>query len=227
MDLKILYENADMIAVEKPQGMPAQPDKTGDLDVLTCLEAQCQASLGLVHRLDRPVGGVMVFAKRTSAKAEAQIAKAMQAGGWSKSYLTVVRGTPEQPSGTWTEYLVRDSRSNTSKVVNEKHKQAKKAILDYQVLGTVQTDEKETLSLLKIQLHTGRHHQIRVQCAFHGVPIWGDRKYDNSKPLQQTGHIALWSYELKGQLSKKESFCIHSFPQELPFLYFAEILRNL
>lgn len=227
MDLKILYEDADMIAIEKPQGMPAQPDKTGDLDVLTCLEEQCQASFGLVHRLDRPVGGVMVFAKRTSAQSETQIAKAMQMGGWSKTYLAVVMGEPEQPSGTWTEYLFRDSRSNTSKVVDEKHRQAKKAILQYQVLATIQNINEETLSLLKIQLQTGRHHQIRVQCAYHGVPIWGDRKYGNARQSQQTGHIALWSYELKGQLPKKESFCIHSIPQENPFLYFAEILRKL
>lgn len=227
MDLKILYENADMIAIEKPQGMPVQPDKTGDLDALTCLEKQCQESLVLVHRLDRPVGGVMVFAKRTSAQVEAQIAKAMQAGGWHKSYLAVVRGKPEQISGTWIDYLLRDGRSNTSKVVAQNQKQAKKAILQYQVLDTIQTTQEETLSLLKIQLQTGRHHQIRVQCAFHGVPIWGDRKYGNTQPPKQTGHIALWSYELKGQLPQKEAFCIRSCPQEIPFLYFAEILRKL
>lgn len=226
MNLKILYEDADMIAVEKPQGMPAQPDKTGDLDMLTCLEKQCQMPLGLVHRLDRPVGGVMVFAKRTSAQVETQIAKAMQIGGWSKTYLAVVMGEPEQTKGTWTDYLFRDSRSNTSKVVDAKHKQAKKAILQYEVLDTIQNSE-ETLSLLKIQLQTGRHHQIRVQCAHHGVPIWGDRKYGNTRQPQQTGHIALWSYELKGQLPKKKPFCIHSIPQEKPFLYFVEILRKL
>lgn len=93
MDLRILFENGDMVAVEKPQGMPAQPDRTGDADLLSLLSAQMKQELGLVHRLDRPVGGIMVFAK--TKQAEAALSKMMQAGGWRKSYLTVLWGTLE------------------------------------------------------------------------------------------------------------------------------------
>ena len=108
MDLRILFENADMVAVEKPQGMPAQPDRTGDGDLLSLLSAQMKQELGLVHRLDRPVGGIMVFAK--TKQAEAALSKMMQAGGWKKSYLTVLWGMLEEKSGTWTDYLLQPMR---------------------------------------------------------------------------------------------------------------------
>ena len=124
MDLRILFENGDMVAVEKPQGMPAQPDRTGDADLLSLLSAQMKQELGLVHRLDRPVGGIMVFAK--TKQAEAALSKMMQAGGWRKSYLAVLWGTLEEKSGTWTDYLFKNARTNLSEVVSASRKAPRK-----------------------------------------------------------------------------------------------------
>ena len=199
MDLRILFENADMVAVEKPQGMPAQPDRTGDGDLLSLLSAQMKQELGLVHRLDRHVGGIMVFAK--TKQAEAALSKMMQAGGWKKSYLTVLWGTLEEKSGTWTDYLFKNARTNLSEVVFPSRKGAKKAILHYQVLAETMWNE-QPLSLVEITLETGRHHQIRVQTSHHGAPIWGDRKYNTLQPMVM---------EVGRKMGKTEGWFFHSF----------------
>lgn len=225
MDLRILFENGDMVAVEKPQGMPAQPDRTGDADLLSLLSAQMKQELGLVHRLDRPVGGIMVFAK--TKQAEAALSKMMQAGGWQKSYLTVLWGTLEEKSGTWTDYLFKNARTNLSEVVSASRKGAKKAILHYQVLAETMWND-QPLSLVEITLETGRHHQIRVQTSHHGAPIWGDRKYNTLQSMRGIGNMALWSWKLEGKWEKqKDGFSIRSLPSDMPFSLFSEKLGEL
>ena len=212
MDLRILFENTDMVAVEKPQGMPAQPDRTGDADLLSLLSAQLKQELGLVHRLDRPVGGIMVFAK--TKQAEAALSK-------------MIWGTLEEKSGTWTDYLFKNARTNLSEVVSASRKGAKKAILHYQVLAETMWNE-QPLSLVEITLETGRHHQIRVQTSHHGAPIWGDRKYNTLQPMRGVGNMALWSWKLEGKWEKqKDGFSIRSLPSEMPFSLFSEKLGEL
>ncbi len=157
----------------------------------------------------------------------AALSKMMQACGWRKSYLTVLWGTLEEKSGTWTDYLFKNARTNLSEVVSASRKGAKKAILHYQVLAETMWNE-QPLSLVEITLETGRHHQIRVQTSHHGAPIWGDRKYNTLQPMRDVGNMALWSWKLEGKWEKqKEGFSIRSLPSDMPFSLFSEKLGEL
>ncbi len=176
-NLKVIFEDNHIIVVEKPVNIPSQADKTGDIDMLTIIKAYLKEKynkpgnvyLGLVHRLDRPVGGVMVFAKTSKS-----------AGRLSN-----------QVRGTLQDYLLKNEKANMSKVVKEGTKNSKLAILDYEVL---KYDKELNLSVLRINLHTGRHHQIRVQLSSRNHSIYGDQKYGGRGHGKQ---IALWAYELK------------------------------
>lgn len=193
--ISILYEDNHILVVEKPTNMLTQGDITGDADLLSLLKEDLKQRhnkpgnvyLGLVHRLDRPVGGAMVFAKTT--KAASRISEQIRNGDLNKSYMAVVRGSLEQASSTLIHYLVKDEATNTVRVV-QFAKEGKKAVLDYMVKST-----KDGLSLVDIKLHTGRSHQIRVQFAAVGHPLYGDQKYGTSqnKPGMQ---LALWSVEI-------------------------------
>ncbi len=195
MDWKIIFEDGEMLVAEKPQGMPTQVDKTGDLDLLSALEQHCGHPLGLIHRLDRPVGGLLVFAK--TKRAEAAFAKQMQEGILEKRYLAVLLGKMPEEKGTLIDYLKKNTRTNLSEVVSPKDKMGKKAVLHYEVFQT-KVEENQILSLVEIQLETGRHHQIRVQTAHAGAPIWGDKKYNPQFQRRGRTEIALWAYSLKG-----------------------------
>jgi len=194
--LNVIYEDNHIIVVEKPVNIPSQGDKTGDIDMLTLVKKYIKEKynkpgevyLGLVHRLDRPVGGVMVFAK--TSKAAARLSEQVRVKEFKKKYLVIVDGKMESKQDTLEDYLLKNERLNMSKVVKEGTKNAKLAKLDYEVL---KYDEIIDLSLLKINLHTGRHHQIRVQLANSGHSIYGDQKYG----LRGRGkQICLWAYEL-------------------------------
>ena len=145
--------------------------------------------LGLVHRLDRPVGGVMVFAK--TSKAASRLSEEVRLKEFQKTYLVIVNGKMENKKGTLEDYLLKNERNNISKVVKENTKNSKLAILDYEVL---KYDEEIDLSVLKINLHTGRHHQIRVQLSSRNHSIYGDQKYGGRGHGKQ---ITLWAYKLK------------------------------
>ena len=194
--LKIIYEDNHIIVVEKPVNIPSQSDKTGDKDLLTMIKEylkekyhkQGEAYLGLVHRLDRPVGGVMVYAK--TSKAAARLSEQIRQKQFSKKYLVIVDGKMEQKQGILEDYLWKNEKTNTSKVVEEGTKNAKYAKLEYEVLKYV---PETNLSVLKIKLETGRHHQIRVQLSHAGHSIYGDQKYGSRGKGKQ---IALWAYEL-------------------------------
>ena len=204
--LKVIYEDNHIIVVEKTPNIPSQADKTGDIDMLSIVKQYIKEKynkpgnvyLGLVHRLDRPVGGVMVFAK--TSKAAGRLSEQVRDKVFKKKYLTVVDGKIENKVGTLEDYLYKDERNNISRVVNKDKKNAKLAKLDYEVLAY---NVVKHLTLLKINLHTGRHHQIRVQLANFGHSIFGDQKYGTRGKGKQ---IALWAYELtiKHPISKEE-----------------------
>jgi len=195
-NLKIIYEDNHIIVVEKTPNIPSQADKTGDMDMLTLVKNYIKEKynkpgnvyLGLVHRLDRPVGGVMVFAK--TSKAASRLSEQVRTKSLKKIYLAVVDGKVEKAKGILEDYLYKDERNNISKVVNATKKNAKLAKLDYEVL---KYNEVKDLSLLKVNLHTGRHHQIRVQLSNFGHSIFGDQKYGTRGKGKQ---IALWAYSL-------------------------------
>lgn len=193
--INILYEDNHVLVVEKPPNMLTQGDITGDEDLLTLLKEDLKRRydkpgnvyLGLVHRLDRPVGGAMVFAK--TSKAASRLSEQIRNWELDKSYMAVIHGVPKQPAGTLINYLVKDETTNIVKVV-QSPEEGKKASLDYIV-----KDSKNGLSLVNIKLHTGRSHQIRVQFAALGHPLYGDQKYGAS--LNRSGmQLALWSVEV-------------------------------
>ena len=205
-NLKVIYEDNHIIVVEKVPNIPSQADKTGDVDMLSLVKDYIKEKynkpgnvyLGLVHRLDRPVGGIMIFAK--TSKAASRLSNEVREKVFKKKYLAVVDGKIEEEKGTLEDYLYKDQRNNISKVVNKDKKNAKFAKLDYEVL---KYNKIKDLSLVKINLHTGRHHQIRVQLSNLGHSIFGDQKYGKRGRGKQ---IALWAYELtiKHPITKEE-----------------------
>ena len=194
--LNVLYEDNHIIVVEKFVNIPSQADKTEDLDMLSIVKEYIKRKynkpgnvyVGLVHRLDRPVGGVMVFAK--TSKAASRLSEEVRSRTIKKKYLCIVNGKMEKDNAQLVDYLWKNQNENTSYVVKENKKNAKEAILDYKVL---KYDTKNDLSVLEILLHTGRHHQIRVQLSSRMHAIYGDNKYHGRG--QGTG-ICLWAYDL-------------------------------
>lgn len=212
-NLKVLYEDNHIIVVEKQPNIPSQADKTGDIDMLTIVKQYIKEKyqkpgdvyIGLIHRLDRPVGGVMVFAR--TSKAATRLSEGVRNKEFQKKYLAVVDGKFEDKEGTLEDYLYKDERTNTSKVVDSSKKNAKLAKLDYEVLNY---DDKRDLSLVRINLYTGRHHQIRVQLSHFGHSIYGDQKYGTRGKNKQ---IRLWAYELSFyHPTKKELLTFKSIP---------------
>lgn len=194
--LNVLYEDNHIIVVEKPVNIPSQGDKTGDLDMLTIVKNYIkekynkpgEAYIGLVHRLDRPTGGVMVFAR--TSKAASRLSEAVRNKELNKSYLAIVDGKMEKEKDTFKDYLYKNEKTNTSRIAKPNEKNAKEAILDYEV---VLYNEEINMSVVKVNLHTGRHHQIRVQFASRGHSLNGDQKYGTRGRGKQ---LCLWAYKL-------------------------------
>lgn len=197
-DLNIVYEDNHIIVVVKPQNVPSCPDETGDPDMLSVLkeyliktyDKKGDAFVGLVHRLDRPTGGVMVYAK--TSKAASRLSESIKNGEFDKRYFAVLIGTPREKQINYlTNYLKKDTDRNMVYIATMSEEGAKKAILSYKVL-----DENTTMSLVDVKLYTGRSHQIRVQMANLGTPLFGDQKYGGDK-TPVGFNIALWAVELK------------------------------
>lgn len=194
-DLIILYEDNHVIVVLKPQNVPSCEDESKDKDLLTMVKEYVKVTynkpgnvyIGLVHRLDRPTGGVMVFAK--SSKAAARLSEQMQNGDFEKKYYAVLVGTPKEEQTTLIHYMKKNAVNNMVYVCPPTVNGAKRAELDYRVL-----EEKEGLSLVDVRLHTGRSHQIRVQMNAIGCPVFGDMRYGGEKAKK--GYLALWAYYL-------------------------------
>lgn len=183
MDIEILYEDTNLIFAVKPVGVLSQK---GDGENMIDLLSQGRGEVLPVHRLDTAVGGVMVFAK--TSQAAARFSALVSRNEVEKQYLAVLQGTPEKESDTLVDLLFKDSRKNKSFVVNRERKGVKKASLEYTLVKS-----ENDLSLVKVKLHTGRTHQIRVQFASRKLPLLGDGKY-GSKCNKCS--VALWSHSL-------------------------------
>ncbi len=191
----VIYEDNHVIVALKPQNMPSCDDESKDLSLLTALKQMIKERdnkpgnvyLGLVHRLDRPTGGVMVFAK--TSKAAGRLSEQMKSGDFEKIYHAVLVGTLDKKSQTVTNYLKKNAINNMVYVSAQTVEGAKKAELHYEVV-----EEKNGLSLVKIKLHTGRSHQIRVQMSNLGYAVYGDMRYGGESAVK--GNLALFATSL-------------------------------
>ena len=196
MKCDILFEDEQVLVCYKPAGLATQTAKLGEQDMVSMLKNYLKGTyVGLIHRLDQPVEGLLVFAKTPFAAKE--LSKGLQGAGFGKYYKAVLWGVPKEQKATLENYLAKDGKTNTSRVCSMSEKDAKKAVLAYEVVGEGRDDGKD-ISLVKVKLETGRHHQIRVQMANMGCPIWGDAKYNN-QPVQDRRYrqIALCAYRLE------------------------------
>ena len=221
-DLIVLYEDNHIIVVLKPQNIPSCEDESKDKDLLTVVKEYVKDKehkpgnvyIGLVHRLDRPTGGVMVFAK--SSKAAARLSEQMKSGDFEKKYSAVLVGNLKEKRGTLTNYLKKNPINNMVYVCPQTVDGAKFAELEYRVL-----EEKEGLSLAEIKLHTGRTHQIRVQMSYICSPVYGDMRYGGESAKK--GKLALWATSLSfSHPISKERLCFKIQPpsDELPWSKF-------
>lgn len=203
MNIQIIYEDTHILVCHKPSGVPVQTSKIGAVDMVSYLkgylykkqEEKREPYLAVIHRLDQPVEGLLVFAKTPLAAKE--LNKYLQQHAFGKYYRATLCGEPKEKEARLENYLRKDAKTNTSFVCNSKEKDAKKAVLFYEVESTYE-EEGQKYTKVKIQLETGRHHQIRVQMANMGCPIWGDTKYNpfvkKDKGWQK---IALCAYRLE------------------------------
>lgn len=220
--LNVIFEDNHIIVVEKPQNIPTQQDDTGDISVLDIVKDYLKIKYkkpgkvfaGLVHRLDRPVGGIMVFAR--TSKGASRLSATIRDREFGKKYLAVVRGDLYNEIGMMRDFLLKDKKNNKTKVVDIKTEGAKEAILDYEVL-----DKNQDMSLVLINLRTGRSHQIRVQFSSRGAPLYGDVKY-GIEENDWRGNIALWSNEISfPHPVSKENMIFKNFPpNEFPWNQF-------
>ena len=203
LSLKVYYEDKDIIVVHKKAYISSQAVQGGEMDLESLIkkyiydkEKKINPYVAVVHRLDKPVEGIMVYAKtKTAAK---NLSGQIQDRGFKKTYLAVVTGRPENKEYEMVEnYLAKDCKNNKSLVVDKSHKDAKKAVLEYRALGV----NKEGNAVLEVLLHTGRHHQIRVTLSSLGYPIVGDVKYgnfvNNQERFAKKDSVQLCAYKLE------------------------------
>ena len=223
----VLYEDNHLLVAVKPPNLPAQADRSGDDDLLSILKRYIgnkyqkpgNVYLGLVHRLDRPVGGLLVFAR--TSKAAARLSEQVKVHELNRQYVAIVEGeTPDR--FTYVDYLTKDPEKNMVTVLPSYLKlQGKEAILHGRTVA-----HRDGLSLVAIQLETGRAHQIRVQMQHAGFPLWGDHRYGNGKGKEQ---IALWGMRLSfaHPITKDQMLFIAPTPEEKPWLFFERELKGL
>ena len=190
-NINILFEDNHLLVVEKPINVPVQEDKSKDKDLLNMLKEYIKEKynkpgnvyLGLVHRLDRPVGGVMVFAK--TSKCASRLSDQIRLNKFNKVYYAVVMNDINE-KGKLENYLLKDTKNNIVKV----DKSGKLSILEYKKI-----EYKDNMSLIEIKLHTGRSHQIRVQLSYNGNPLYGDQKYNKESKVGE--QLALFAKKLE------------------------------
>ena len=198
MGLNILFEDDHVLVVKKDAGIPVQAGKMRIMDLQGLIKNELyrrnrkggEPYLGLIHRLDQPVEGVMVFAKTPFAAGA--LSEQVTDGRMKKHYLALLCGKPSEDSGKLVDYLIKDGRTNTSSVVRAGEKDAKRSELNYKVLK-----RNDETTLVEVELITGRHHQIRVQMANAGWPLYGDTKYNPQfQETSQYVQTALCAYKL-------------------------------
>lgn len=215
-NLNIIYEDNHIIVVEKPVNMLSQSDNTKDLDLQTVLKMYIKEKyhkpgnvyIGLVHRLDRPTGGLMVFAR--TSKSASRLSEEIRNKSFKKSYLAVINGKTKEKD-TLEDYL--EKQGNIS-IISTKEK-GKYAKLDYELIAY-----KDNLSLVKVNLETGRNHQIRLQFKSRNMPLYGDNKYNNEK----NKNLGLYAYKLEfTHPTKKEKMVFINYPTYSPFNKFKNL----
>lgn len=214
--INIIYEDNHLLVVEKPINVPVQADSSNDLDLLTMLKDSIKEKykkpgnvyLGLIHRLDRPVGGVMVFAK--TSKCASRLSDQIRKGEFKKIYYAVIEGNI-LPNGLLKDKLLKDTKTNMVKVDDN----GKESELYYE-----KTNHKNNLSLVKINLHSGRSHQIRVQFSSRGYPLYGDHRYN--KNCKDKSQIALFAQEISfyHPITKEKLVYSLPLPNRYPFTLF-------
>lgn len=241
---RIIWEDSNLIVVHKPAGMLVQSDRSFDVDLVSALKSYLvkkgeKCELSVINRLDRPVSGLVLLAK--NKQMAAKVTKELMNGQICKEYYAIVCGELEKAEGELVDYLLKDGKNNISRVVSKGVPGAKEARLSYKVLAAknvtpVRTKTQDAgnaaddgnamqevvLSLVKVHLHTGRHHQIRVQFAHMGHPLLGDAKYNPLKIQVPVKNVSLCSAHLEF-LGK--SFTIK--PDDAAFEYFREELEIL
>lgn len=203
--INIIYEDNHLLVVEKPINVPVQLDSSEDLDLLTMLKQYIKEKynkpgevyLGLVHRLDRPVGGIMVFAK--TSKCASRLSEQIRENQMDKYYLAVVNGRLNKTEGVLEDYLFKDEKKGISMIVDKNKPGAKYAKLEYKVISE---NIKRDVSLVEIKLFTGRHHQIRLQFNRMGSSLYGDQRYG----VQDQNQIALFAYKLGFKHPTKDEY---------------------
>ena len=218
--IDVIYEDNHLLVVKKPINILSQGDNTNDLDMVNLLKRYLKEKynkpgnvfVGLIHRLDRPVGGIMVFAK--TSKCASRLSEQVRNKTIKKTYKAVIHKTMDKKEGTLKDYLYKNKKTNMVSVVTKNHKEAKDAVLDYKTLAS-----NDEFSLVEIDLHTGRPHQIRVQFSSRNHPLYGDQRYGNSKIGEQ---IALWSYKLEFNHPTTKERLVFTFdtPNEYPWNLF-------
>ena len=211
--INIIYEDNHLLVVEKPINIPVQEDSSKDLDFLTLLKDFIKKRdskpgnvfLGLIHRLDRPVGGIMVFAK--TSKCASRLSEQVRNRTFKKTYYAVVEGKVDE-KGTLVDKLLKDTKNNIVKV----DKNGKEAILDYELI-----EYKDDLSLVKINLKTGRSHQIRVQFSSRDHALYGDQKYNKNALVGEQIALFANSITFNHPITKEELTFKIDLPNRKPW----------
>lgn len=217
--MNVIYEDNHLLVVEKPYGVPSQADASGDTDMLSLCRAYIgekyakpgKVYIGLLHRLDRPTSGVMVFAR--TSKAASRISAQIRAGTFKKTYLAVLTAAPPKQRGELWHHMCKDSAARTAHIADAHTPGAKKAKLKYETLGN-----SGGLYLVRIELLTGRFHQIRAQFAAAGAPVYGDQKYG---PRSIKAQLALFAQQISfDHPVTKQRLCFYAKPVFHPFALF-------
>lgn len=218
-NIEVIFEDNDILVIKKPSGILSEDSPKGEKGILSYLENDNRKTLHLLHRLDREVGGAMVIAK--NKQSASFLSTEIANGGFKKMYLAVTDGIPEEEQGVYVDLLFKDSKKNRSYVVNRERKGVKKASLEFETIG--KTDEK---ALVKVLLHTGRTHQIRVQFSSRKTPLTGDGHYGST---DRGCKIALHSYRISFLHPKtKKEITFESLPDfnTYPWNLFGEIINE-
>lgn len=195
--INVIYEDNHLLVVEKPVNVLSQGDDTNDKDMVNLLKNYLKVKynkpgnvfVGLVHRLDRPVGGIMVFAK--TSKAASRLSEQVRNKSFKKTYRAVLNGNMKKDKDILKDFLYKNKKTNMVSVVNKNHKDAKDAELSYETIS-----KNEKFSMVQVDLKTGRPHQIRVQFSSRKHPLFGDQRY--GQHINKKGdQIALWSYKIE------------------------------